>query len=258
MTRPPPVPRNPFPHNTMSTAAPAPPVAGTAPLALPVVMSHPLGDFTVPATAATFRGFREWTWSDDFPEHGRIDFVDGVLHFDLLPERVRSHGLPKTELVRVIGNRVAGGDLGQVYTGRTQLSSPGPPAVCCEPDLLFVHFDSLRAGEVRHLRTPDGLDSYGLEGAADLVGEVVSPETESRDTTHLPASLFANGTREYWPVDCRDGAADLTIHTRGPAGFVAATADAHGYQTSPVLGTAYRLERTFDPLGDAEFTLHER
>src|SRR5687767_9535252 len=50
--------------------------------------------------------FRDWACSDEFPEKGRIDFIDGTIEVDTVTEEALAHGSPKSELARVILNRV--------------------------------------------------------------------------------------------------------------------------------------------------------
>ena len=223
-----------------------------------LVLATDDGPLVVPADAETLPGFRRWTTSPGFPETGRIDFVDGTLYLDLMPERFDSHSLPKTELVRVIAGRVKEGRLGKVCIDAMRVVLPGPPAVSCEPDVVFVSNDALRSGRVTRSPAANGDDTLELVGPPDLVVEVVSPSSESKDTDRLPTAFFAGGVAEYWLVDCRGGAAGLTIHGRGADGFVAVAADADGYQPSAALGRTYRLAREIDPLGDPLFHLHER
>ena len=64
--------------------------------------------------------------------------------------------------------------------------------------------------------------------------------------------------REYWLVDCRGDAAELTIHGRGTDRFEPVAVDADGFQPSATLGRSYRLVRGLDPLGEPKFTLEER
>lgn len=59
-----------------------------------------------------------------------------------------------------------------------------------EPDLLFIN------REREHLITKTFLD-----GAADLVVEVVSPESVERDSVQKFAEYEAAGIREYWLID---------------------------------------------------------
>jgi hypothetical protein len=46
--------------------------------------------------------FRAWASSDDFPERGRIDYINGRIEVDMSPEELYCHGAIKIELIRVL------------------------------------------------------------------------------------------------------------------------------------------------------------
>jgi Putative restriction endonuclease len=68
----------------------------------------------IPRTAGDLAGFREWACSDDFPENGRIDLLDGELDVDMSPEELAVHGLVKAEVATVLQLLVARRNLGSV------------------------------------------------------------------------------------------------------------------------------------------------
>ena len=80
-------------------------------------------------------------------------------------------------------------DLGQVFTAPYAMKL-NKLRRGREPDLLFV------SREREHLITKTFLD-----GAADLVVEVVSPESVERDSVQKFAEYEAAGIREYWLID---------------------------------------------------------
>jgi Uma2 family endonuclease len=75
-----------------------------------------------------------------------------------------------------------------------------------EPDLVYLSHD--RA----HLLT-----SKNLQGAPDLVVEILSPSTKQRDERVKRALYEREGVAEYWLVD--PDLDSVTVHRRGPAGF---------------------------------------
>ncbi len=84
-------------------------------------------------------------------------------------------------------------DLGVVRVAPFEMRArPGGPAR--EPDLLFVAREHL-----------DRLTPRRLAGPADLVVEVVSPDSATRDRTEKFAEYQAMGVREYWIFDPRSG-----------------------------------------------------
>lgn len=63
-----------------------------------------------------------------------------------------------------------------------------------EPDILFIATEHLGR-----------LDAQRLRGPADLVIEIVSPESVSRDRSEKFDEYQAGGVREYWVIDVRPG-----------------------------------------------------
>lgn len=47
--------------------------------------------FQIPVDALTFEGFRRWVHAREFPETGRIDYLDGDLEVDMSPEDLHTH-----------------------------------------------------------------------------------------------------------------------------------------------------------------------
>jgi Uma2 family endonuclease len=82
-----------------------------------------------------------------------------------------------------------------------------PGRVSREPDLLFV------ARENGDRLTPDQ-----LEGPADLVVEIVSEESGSRDRVHKYAEYERAGVREYWIIDPRPGRQETDLFHRSSEG----------------------------------------
>ena len=90
----------------------------------------------------------------------------------------------------------------------------------------------------------DDPDSYiEVEGAPDLVVEIVSDSSVGKDTKRLPGLYFKAGVRELWLIDARQDPLVFKIHRRGKSGFVAMPTDGDGYQRSSVLGCRYQLHR---------------
>src|SRR5436305_14472180 len=52
----------------------------------------------IPADAFTFEGFQRWGESGDFPDTGRIDYLQGEIDVDMSPEDLYTHGIPKAAI----------------------------------------------------------------------------------------------------------------------------------------------------------------
>ncbi len=98
-----------------------------------------------------------------------------------------------------------------------------------EPDLLFVAREHL-----------DRLTKTFLNGPADLVVEVASPESRLRDAGEKFAEYAAGGVREYWLIDPERRQADFyLLDPRGRYRLV--EPDAGGWYHSTVL-TGFRMK----------------
>jgi Uma2 family endonuclease len=203
--------------------------------------------------------FRGWAKSDRFPDTGRIDFIAGCVEVDMSPEELDTHGKPKVELIRVLANRVQQRDLGELYTDRTRVSHPEAD-LSVEPDVVFVANDSLDSGRVRLVPKAgkEGDRYVELEGAPDLIVEIVSDSSVRKDTKRLPESYWRAAVREFWLVDVRGEEAFFRIHYRGPTKYDAAPMDDDSYQYSTVFGVWYRLDRSRNTRGRWQYTLREK
>ena len=75
-----------------------------------------------------------------------------------------------------------------------------------QPDLLFV------SNERGHIITP-----ANIQGAPDLVVEILSPSTAERDRTFKRTLYAKYGVNEYWMVDTT--AKDITVLLLGERGY---------------------------------------
>jgi Uma2 family endonuclease len=210
----------------------------------------------IPDGIRTLADFRRWAYSDDFPESGRIDYVKGRIEIDMAPEAMFSHSRPKIELVVVIGQLVKQLGVGEIFSDRMRISSISGD-VSAEPDLIFVSDDSIESGRVKLIpkATQEEEDFIEIEGPPDLVVEVVSDSSVTKDTKRLPKAYYDAGVPEYWLVDARRENLIFRIHRRGPTGFVARRPDREGYQRSAVLGRRFRLDRHRDQRGHWQYDL---
>ncbi len=203
----------------------------------------------IPVDVGDLSAFRRWTLSGKFPRTGRIDYLQGTIEVDMSPEELQSHGNLKVRLLAYIERIVSEADLGQVYVDSTRLGSR-QAGLSCEPDVLFVSWEALRSGRARYLpSTPDHPERMmEVEGAADLVVEVVSKHSVGKDTKRLPPLYARAGVRELWIADARGSEPKLDIFHLVEGHYEPALADPDGFQASKVLGRALRLRREPGPL----------
>lgn len=213
----------------------------------------------IPLDLRTLDEFRAWTHSDDFPEQGRIDYIDGRIEVDMSPENAFAHGTPKVAIAHVLHPFAEDDDFGWLFTDCTRIVSP-EANLSAEPDLVFITEASLTEGRVKPVPGKSGSNVNDdniveFEGGPDLIVEIVSNSSVKKDTVRLPKAYFAAGVREYWLVDVRRGQMLFTIHTRSKTKFVPQVADADGFQASSVLNSSFLLTRRQTPSGRWRYRL---
>jgi Uma2 family endonuclease len=141
---------------------------------------------------------KDFTYGDYslWPESERWELIDGVA-FDMSPAPSRQHQSILTEII------------GQVYN----LLSEAPCEVYCAPfDVRFPDYSEQKESEISTVVQPDlvvvcdkeKLDDKGCVGAPDLVVEILSPSTMSKDL-HQKFSLYEkHGVKEYWVISPGD------------------------------------------------------
>jgi Uma2 family endonuclease len=201
----------------------------------------------IPPGVGTLEGFRRWTSSECFPEHGRIDFLAGELEIDLSGENLYKHGGPKTALSAALYGQVDRTGRGAVYIDCTRIVSVDAD-LSVEPDVVAILWESLESGRVVRVPAADGEpDSFiELEGAPDLVVEVISDSSQGKDRRRLPPLYAKAGVPELWLVDARakrGQGMELGIYILGPNGYVLAPPDAGAWSESQFLGRWCRLRR---------------
>ncbi|MES1242851.1 MAG: Uma2 family endonuclease [Acidobacteriota bacterium] len=123
-------------------------------------------------------------WED---EDARVEWVDGkVLRMAPVSSR---HQNVVSFLLTLLTLYVEEHDLGWLTTAPFSMHLAIRQQVR-EPDLLFVARDRM-----------DRIRDLYLDGPADAVVEVVSPDSRRRDRVEKVADYEASGVREYWLVD---------------------------------------------------------
>jgi len=213
----------------------------------------------IPLSLRSLDDFRRWAQSEGFPEQGRIDYIAGKIEVDMSPEDLFCHGTLKTEILGVLYRRVKQEALGHLFTDSTRVSCPQAD-LSAEPDVVFVSHQSLRVGRVRLV--PGAGEEPGryveLEGAPDLIVEIVSDSSVGKDTRRLPEAYAKAGVPEFWLADARCDPVVFRIHELGDAGYQTVPADADGFQRSALFGSRFRLDGRRSAEGYWAFDLHER
>ncbi|MCY4091831.1 MAG: Uma2 family endonuclease [Caldilineaceae bacterium] len=124
------------------------------------------------------------------PEDKRYELLDGELL--MLPAPDELHQRTQAELGYNVMAFVKTRGLGRVYFSPTDVILSDVDVV--QPDLLFVSNDRL-----------DILTAAGVQGAPDLVVEILSPGTAERDKGYKRALYAQHGINEYWLMETEAG-----------------------------------------------------
>lgn len=132
----------------------------------------------------------QWTYEDwlRLPDDGwQYEVIKGVLY--MVPAPTPQHQRASSNLELRMKLFVMEHHLGEVFYAPLDVYPPGQETPV-EPDLLFI------AAERAHL-----ISERGIEGAPDLVVEVLSPKTWWRDRRVKVPLYEETGVRECWLVD---------------------------------------------------------
>ncbi|MCO6456886.1 MAG: Uma2 family endonuclease [Pirellulaceae bacterium] len=207
------------------------------------------GQLEIPLQLHTLVAFRRWALSEGFPTQGRIDYLAGRIEVEMSPEDLFTHGVLKTELVSVLSQLARQLDLGYVFSDSTRVSCPAAE-LSVEPDVVLLTRAALDEGRARLVPKSAQDDRFvELEGAPDLVVEIVSDASARKDTQRLPVAYHRAGVREFWLLDARGEQLEFAIWHWAAGGYERSPIDADGCQSSVVLGRCFRLTREADARG---------
>ncbi len=132
----------------------------------------------------------------------RYEIFEGELI--MTPAPSRTHQRAHTNLLRILSNHVVQNILGEVYSAPFDVYFDKETVV--EPDILFVSRERLRI-----------IEEEKVNGAPDLVVEILSPSTEKNDRGFKFKRYAQEGIKEYWIADPMHKA--LEVYELGQKGF---------------------------------------
>ena len=210
---------------------------------------------SIPSWVVDHASFRRWCYLPEFPEEGRLSFINGEVIFDMSQEQIFSHVRMKTEIARVLAN-LAKRKLNGVFFGDGLMISHLDAEVSNNPDGVFVANSSFENGAVRLVE--GAKQGYiELEGSPDMVLEVVSDSSVRKDYELLRAAYWKAGIREYWLVDARGERIEFQILKHGAKGYSPVRA-AGGWIKSAVFKKSFHLVAIKNHLGQPDFELQVR
>ncbi len=168
---------------------------------------------STPAIKFTYADYR------NTPDDKRYELLDGDLV--MIPAPVTAHQRVSRDLTLLLGQSVEHTGAGEVFVAPLDVVLSDTDVV--QPDLLFV------SNERAHIITEEN-----VQGAPDLVVEILSPSTAERDQTFKRSLYARHGVKEYWLVDT--DAKSVTVLFHNDHGFTLAGTYGVGHVlTSPTL-----------------------
>jgi len=106
----------------------------------------------------------------------------------LVPAPRTIHQKVTRKLIQIIGTFIDRNDLGELYGAPIDvlLTNTDKP----QPDILFISKKRI-----------DIITEKNIQGAPDLIIEILSPSTSSRDKVEKSRLYYNHGVKEYWIVD---------------------------------------------------------
>jgi len=135
------------------------------------------------------------------PEDKRYEIIEGELI--MVPATIPYHQDVSKNLFLVLDNYVKSRNLGKVYYAPIDVVLSNENVV--QPDILFISKQRLSI-----------ITEKNIQGAPDLVIEIISPATREKDRI-LKRKLYAKfGVREFWLVDTEKKEIEvLTLTSKG-------------------------------------------
>ena len=146
----------------------------------------------------TYRDYFDLPESDD-----RYELIDGVLYMS--PPPIPDHQGFLFVLTLALGNFVVERGTGRIYFSPIGVVLSDDDVL--QPDLIFIATERLNI-----------ITGNYVQGAPDLVVEVLSPSTARRDRTVKREIYETSGVREYWLVDTRNRS--IEVNAASEVGFV--------------------------------------
>ena len=168
------------------------------------------------------------------PEGARYELVNGEL-IELTAPRI-AHQRLLGFLYTYVGSFVRENVLGEVFLSPTDVVLTDTDTV--QPDLIFV------SAERADIITPEN-----IQGSPDLVVEILSPSTASRDWTDKLRLYSEHGIREYWLASVEVSEERVWVLALGEDGryVVSGVYGSEDTLISPILpGFALNLSEAFE------------
>jgi Uma2 family endonuclease len=195
-------------------------------------------ELDIPSWVKDLNSFREWVDDPDFPEKVPVWWLRGKVWADMSREQLFSHNVVRTAITSVLWQLLVEKENGVIWSDGAYVSNPDAD-IAGKPDMIFASHESLAEGRVA---LAEGRERGFVEivGAPDMVLEVVSKSSVTKDKRDLFEAYWLAGISEYWLVDARQTPAVLGIWKHSANGYVAGKKSA-GWIKSKVFDQSFRL-----------------
>lgn len=167
----------------------------------------------------------------------------GNIEVTISPRDLYTHGAVKTAVAARLHEWVTESGLGTVFVDSTRIVDP-QVGLSAEPDIVVALDETLDRGDLREV--PSVSHEAGryveLEGAPDLVVEILSDSSVAKDTERLPPLYAAAGIPELWLIDARTDRLAFEVKALEGAIYKPVEGASDGWTLSPLLGRV-RLSR---------------
>jgi Uma2 family endonuclease len=206
----------------------------------------------IPGWINSLESYRHWAESDDYPQHGWVSYLDGTIFVDPTMEEFLTHNRVKCAFNTMFGLLLTPNPIGCFVPDRMLLVNEGA-SLSTEPDGMFYLWATMQSGRL-HL-VPGKKSGYmQLEGTPDVVLEIVSDGSVTKDLVQLRELYWKTQIPEYWLVDARGETIRFDILRHAAEGY-RETEIADGWVRSEILGKSFRIERSTDPLGLPQYAV---
>lgn len=179
---------------------------------------------------------RRWPTYEDYlniPGDDRYELINGELILVSAPNTAHQGAI--TGFILSLGSFVEFENLGRIFAAPTEVILTDPEGInIVQPDIIFV------SKEREHI-----IASANIQGAPDLLVEILSPSTARRDRTTKRHLYARHGVSEYWLAD--PDAQTITVMLLKDGAFeTVGEYDMEDTLTSPTLeGFSVKLDRIF-------------
>jgi Uma2 family endonuclease len=174
---------------------------------------------------------KKLTYSDyvKFPADGfRHEIIEGDEF--MTPAPSPDHQTTVVNISRILSNHVGAGKLGRLFVAPTDVVLSKNDVV--EPDVFFIAQKNLAM-----------IGPNNIQGAPDLVIEILSPSTAAQDRGPKLALYERAGVREYWIVDSITKTAE--IREFGSPRRTRVYKEGQSFETTVLPGLSVRLADIF-------------